>query len=124
MMRPCLNPWALTHLVTTTMCGVRWPFTRGAVTLEAARQTTKALCEQIEGHPLRRRLPQEFALCAECQPPVRWFLPLSAISGQQGNLSTAGQSGHVGSRWINPRKRELIMGVPSTKACGIMLAKL
>ncbi len=112
---------ALTHLVTTDNVRVHGHSRGGAVTLEAARQQP-ALFEQIEVILEAPVLPQGLPY-APMPATVRWFLPFILPFWQQQPINERNRA--MWGPLDNPRKRELIMGVPfNPKRAGIMLANL
>lgn len=112
---------ALTHLVTTSNVRVHGHSRGGAVTLEAARQQP-ALFEQVEVVLEAPVLPQG-APYAPMPAAVRWFLPFLLPFWQQQPINDRNRS--IWGPLDNPRKRELIMGVPfNPKRAAIMLANL
>lgn len=112
---------ALTHLVTTQNVRVHGHSRGGAVTLEAARQQP-ALFEQIEVILEAPVLPQGLPY-APMPAVVRWLLPFFLPFWQQQPINDRNRK--VWGPLDNPRKRELIMGVPfNPKRAAIMLANL
>lgn len=112
---------ALTHLVTTQNVRVHGHSRGGAVTLEAARQQP-ALFEQVEVVLEAPVLPQGLPY-APLPAALRWCLPFLLPFWQQQPINDRNR--HIWGPLENPRKRELIMGVPfNPKRAGIMLANL
>lgn len=112
---------ALTHLVTTQNVRVHGHSRGGAVILEAARQQP-ALFEQVEVILEAPVLPQGLPY-TPMPAAVRWFLPFLLPFWQQQPINQRNR--HLWGPLDNPRKRELIMGVPfNPKRAAIMLANL
>ena len=112
---------ALTHLVTTQNVRVHGHSRGGAVALEAARQQP-ALFEQVEVVLEAPVLPQGLPY-APLPGIVRWCLPFFLPFWQQQPINDRNRS--IWGPLDNPRKRELIMGVPfNPKRAAIMLANL
>ncbi|MBL4835863.1 MAG: alpha/beta hydrolase [Pseudomonas sp.] len=99
---------ALRNLVTTSNVRVHGHSRGGAVTLEAARQQP-ALFENTEVILEAPVLPQGKPY-APIPATARWFLPFFLPMWQQQPISARNIS--VWGPLENPRKRELIMGLP------------
>ncbi|WP_373186989.1 alpha/beta hydrolase [Halopseudomonas sp.] len=112
---------ALRNLVTTANVRVHGHSRGGAVTLEAARQEP-GLFENTEVILEAPVLPQGKPY-APLPPVARWFLPFFLPLWQQQPISPRNRA--VWGPLENPRKRELIMGLPfNPRHCSTMVANL
>lgn len=112
---------ALAHLVSTDLIRVHGHSRGGAVTLEAARQRPD-LFEQVEVLLEAPVLPQGKPY-TRIPGPALWLMPYLLLLWQQQPISERNRK--IWGPLDNPRKRELIMGVPfNPKRCRTMLANL
>lgn len=112
---------ALTHLVSTRNVRVHGHSRGGAVALEAARQQP-ALFEQVEVILEAPVLPQGESY-TRLPAAVRWSLPFFLPFWQQQPINERNR--HLWGPLDDPRKRELIMGVPfNPKRAATIIANL